>query len=146
MRIKHDGTLTEVHMAMYETLLSQYEAYPTEDYSMGQYDLCEAINWKLGYEAVVYIDNPSHGDHCATLGQLAKDLNRNTEIDKIVLLNNYRFRLATEEEAIKYAEKLRKEGMKKLAMSSSVLNKIKRNNQGDMTTNTFHETYVGKGD
>lgn len=86
---------------------------------------------------------------------LKEAINNSSEVDKIIVMDEDTYRLATEEEAMAYYKKLYDRGIDYLNRASFIKKKINLDNQGKLLNNQyneltpenkqFHETYA-KGD
>ena len=93
--------------------------------------------------------------YCRDLTFAIDLINESPEVDKIIVYKNGRYKLATEEEAKEYAEKLNVKWKKQVIREQKIMVKILRDQQGKLLSNQnkpiednsrtkeFHETYVG---
>ena len=93
-------------------------------------------------------------DVCSTMNLDRITINNSLEVDKIILIKDNTFKIATEQEAIQLEEELYNQAMKLLERKSMLVAKRLRNNQGKVLSNQlnpiddksraekFHETFV----
>lgn len=93
--------------------------------------------------------------YCRHLTYAIDLINESTEVDKIIIYKNGLYKLATEDEARDYVNKLNIKWKKQVIREQKIMLKINRDQQGKLLSNQnkpidasskakeFHETYVG---
>lgn len=76
--------------------------------------------------------------NCPLLYQHIDELNASNEIDKIIIKNNNKFKLGTEQEAIDYYNKMISKAMRLLVKASVVKRKISKHGQAKLIDNDFN--------
>ena len=76
--------------------------------------------------------------NCPLLYQHIDELNASNEIDKIIIKDNNKFKLGTEQEAIDYYNKMIGKAMRLLVKASVVKRKISKNGQAKLIDNDFN--------
>lgn len=103
-----------------------------------------------------YTINTSEHAHdvCSSMNLDRITINNSLEVDKIILIKDNAFKIATEQEALELEEELYKQAIKLLQRRSMLQEKRLRNNQGKVLSNQlnpiddksraekFHETFV----
>ena len=65
-------------------------------------------------------------------------LNNSLEVDKIILVKDNKFKVATEDEAIELEQELHNQAMKLLGRMTFIQEKRRRNNQGKVLSNQLN--------
>lgn len=135
-------TLTSRQRELYRLLKSQPNHWFT------QKEICDAI---VGY---VYKDDPFAHDHCATIGQDKRILNESPIVDKIIVMKDCCFKIATYEEYLQERASHIARLKSQVAQVEAMDRKFERNGQGKLFNNVlddlkdnneqFHETFVEK--
>ena len=93
-------------------------------------------------------------DVCSTMNLDRIALNNSLEVDKIILIKDNKFKVATEDEAIELEQELHSQAMKLLGRMTFIQEKRRRNNQGKVLSNQlnpidedsraekYHETFI----
>ena len=122
----------------------------------------DPVRWVDKLEIADYLGNDYYTintskhahDVCSTMNLDRITINNSLEVDKIILIKDNTFKIATEQEAIQLEEELYNQAMKLLERKSMLVAKRLRNNQGKVLSNQlnpiddksraekFHETFV----
>ena len=105
-----------------------------------QRELVDEVNASMPGE-LQWNDSPKSHDHCFPVWSAVRAINASPEVDKIVIVDNFRYYLATKEEAKAYIEELKEDAMRKLKRASDVIRKYRMDGQGDLEGN-FREAFV----
>lgn len=135
--------LTTREWRLYDLLRSNPDKWFT------QKEICEVVE---GYN---YNDNPtSTSDHCSLINADRILINRNMVIDKIIVCKNYKFKIATKEEAIKEIKSHIRRLLSQAEQIRSMEAKIYRNGQCELFNSLlnelnvkneqYHETFKGE--
>lgn len=99
---------------------------------------------------------PSNTETYVAFHTMKEEINNSMEVDKIIIMERYRYRLGTEEEVREYHDKLRRRGIDYLERASIIARKMLQHNQGKTVNNQnnpisesneqFHETYLEEED
>ena len=122
----------------------------------------DPVRWVDKLEIADYLGNDYYTintikhahDVCSTMNLDRITINNSLEVDKIILIKDNTFKIATEQAAIQLEEELYNQAMKLLERKSMLVAKRLRNNQGKVLSNQlnpiddksraekFHETFV----
>jgi len=96
------------------------------------------IDKEFAVEVLDY-SGDKHADilNCADLYKDIIEINNDSEIEEIIVVNRNKIKLATEEEAEQYLEKLMKKALKSFSRYWSVCRKLKKNDQFDLFKDDF---------
>lgn len=96
-------------------------------------------------------------DHCTTIWSDVEELNFSPEIEKVIIVNKFTYKLAeSREEAEKFAHKYFSAGIKKLKRHWNIIHKIENDGQGKIISahgdvidekskaRRYYETYLEK--
>ena len=87
-------------------------------------------NYEDGYE---WNDKKNIHDHCSAIWKDIEEINFNTNIDKIIIADNFTYKLAeTKEEATRFAKKYLSDAVRKLKRHWNIVKKIEKNGQGKL--------------
>ena len=70
------------------------------------------------------------GDHCKALSKIVAEINASPEVEKIVVVDKYTYRLADREEAEEAAAKYQERGLRLLAKAAAIRRKAAADGQG----------------
>ena len=147
---KKEEKLTELHFKVYEAIKASTEYGNPID----QRSLCEACG--LPYKEETTNSSNGKGDHCRNLWTIVKEINESLEIDEIGVVDDYTYRIGTEEETKEYRNYLMKK-LRKLVRRVQVIDKkMARNGKSFLVDETYgrldlgnheeeHKAYAGKG-
>lgn len=99
-----------------------------------------------GYE---YNANPKAHDRCFPIWHDVTIINQNPEVDGIIVMDNFTYRIGTKEEAEAYRKKLYDKAIRSLVRLSYMTRKIKNNGQGMLDEDKegkikkFIDTFLG---
>lgn len=93
-----------------------YNNYAIEDHEDG-------YSWAVGRN--------TH-DRCLKVWEDVHFINASSEVEKIIIMDKFTYRIATEEEANAYFEKLREKAIKAFSRAYNVKRKIKADGQGKL--------------
>lgn len=94
-------------------------------------------------------------DKCTAVWNDITKINASSEVEKIILIDNFTYKIATEEEALAYYEGFREKAIRALMKAKAIKDKMRANGQGklvscqdtaiDDNSNARHfvETYLG---
>jgi hypothetical protein len=114
---------------------------------------CAAEHPSDGYR---WNESDKRGNKCRAVWDDIQTINNSLEIDKIVVVENYTYRIGTEEECEAYWRYLHSKAMSLLKRASDVACKMQRNFQGKLLSNQgnaiaddsgekqFYETYFSE--
>ena len=122
----------------------------------------DPVRWVDKLEIADYLGNDYYTintskhahDVCSTMNLDRITINNSLEVDKIILIKDNTFKIATEQEARQLEEELYNQAMKLLERKSMLVAKRLRNNQGKVLSNQlnpiddksraekFYETFV----
>lgn len=71
-------------------------------------------------------------DICGGVWQDVTKINASTEVEKIIIIDNFTYRLATEEEAQEYYAEMRDKALRALVRANAIKRKIKADGQGKL--------------
>lgn len=71
-------------------------------------------------------------DICCGVWQDVTKINASTEVEKIIIVDNFTYRLATEEEALEYYSEMRAKALRALVRANAIKRKIKADGQGKL--------------
>lgn len=143
--------LTTRQWRLYELLVAVAEA--NEKRWVNKVEIAEFVNLYVDDKYYINESETTH-DICSTINMDRIAINNSLEVDKIILIKNNEFKIATEEEAIKLEQELHNQAMKLLTRKSTLEAKRLRNNQGKILSNQlkpiddkskaqpFHEAFV----
>ena len=106
-----------------------------------------------GYKAS---SNPNAHDKCKAVWQDIETLNKSSEIEKIIIIDNFTYRLSNKEESEAYAKKLYDKAVKAMARYARIRRKMNKDGQGkliscqgneideDSEARAFVEAFVGR--
>lgn len=99
---------------------------------------------------------PSNTETYVSFHTMKEEINNSMEVDKIIIMKNYRYRIGTEEEVREYHRKLYSRGLDYLERASIVASKIRQHGQGKTVNNQnnpmnesnkqFHNAYLEEKD
>ena len=133
---------------LYDLLVAVAETNP--DRWVDKFEIADYIG-KEHYQ-INYSDT-TH-DVCSTMNLDRIALNNSLEGDKIILVKDNKFKVATEDEAIELEQELHSQAMKLLGRMTFIQEKRRRNNQGKVLSNQlnpidensraekYHETFI----
>lgn len=120
--------LTPRQWALYRLLQSDTNRWFT------QREICDAVE---GYN---YVENPkATNDHCSPIGADKRAINENPRVDQIIVMKDYKFKIATLEE---YKEERRSHINRLLAQKRQIEAmdaKFERDGQGKLFNSVFNE-------
>lgn len=108
--------------------------------TLTQKGLASLVNERLGYKALIYTEkatnckNDEKGDHCKQLQNIITSINASPEVEKMIVVKNYTYKLGTEEECLDYALKLKAKAMRLLKRYSDIMTKCGKNDQGKLVS------------
>lgn len=114
--------------ALYNLLMAAPDKWWT------QKEICDYVG---GY---VYTERPN--DRCASIRNDMLWLNNNSEVEKIVVCENYCFKIATEQETKHYYAARIRRLKNQVKQCKDLEHKIKRNGHADFLEERWWETYV----
>lgn len=81
-----------------------------------------------------YAISTSVGSHdiCGNVWRDVVAINASAEVEKIIIIDNFTYRLATEEEAEEYYADLRTKALRALQRASAIKHKIRKDGQGKL--------------
>ena len=135
---------------LYDLLVAVAEVNP--DRWVDKFEIAEHIgkeHYQINYSDMAH-------DVCSKINLDRIALNNSLEVDKIILVKDNKFKVATEEEAIELEQQLHSQAMKLLGRMTFIQEKRRRNNQGKIISNQgqpidkyskardFYETFIGE--
>jgi hypothetical protein len=84
------------------------------------------------YEDGYTFNKKTSHDPCRLVWQDIVAINASSEIEKIIIIDNFTYHLATEEEAMAYYKRLRSKALKAMARAYCIKLKIKADGQGKL--------------
>jgi hypothetical protein len=83
-----------------------------------------------------YNTNPKCHDHCSAIWSDVKAINNSYKKDKIICVKDLTYKIAKDRaEALEFANKLKKDALKKLERHWRIIDKIRRDGQGKTVSN-----------
>lgn len=109
-----------------------YRAIEASEEPIAQKDLCEAVG--LAYRPLESHEGGiKHRDGCRKLWNIVQHLNDTTEVEKMVVVTpDYRYSLATEEEARKKADRYHRQALTLMRREYALRRKMRLNGQGKL--------------
>ncbi len=95
--------------------------------TLTQKDICDNIS--------EYVYNERPNDKCPMIWSDVDFINHSLEVEKIIVVDKFTYRIGTRDEAKAYAEKLLIGAVKKFKRYWSVENKIRKDGQGKLISN-----------
>lgn len=130
--------LSERERLIYSIIASHSESDPKGFAT--QREVVDEVNAAMPDE-LQWNECPKSHDHCFPIWSAVAAINASDEVEKIVIADNFTYRLATKEEAKAYIEALKESAMRKLKRASDVIRKYKVDGQGDFEGN-FKEAFI----
>ena len=128
--MKRENKLNTRQWAFYNFLKRQ--ALKDETEWLTKYE----INWWVdGYE--LNTSETAH-DECSLMNNDRIAINNSGEVDKLILVKDNKFKIATYEEAIEMSKDLYNQALKLLNRMSIINSKIKRDGQGKLLSNQLN--------
>lgn len=90
-----------------------------------------------------WVSNKGTHDPCFPIWSTVSKLNQSPEIEKIIVIDDFKYYLATKEEAERYIENLKDQAMRKLKRASSIMRKYGMDGQGKLLSCQGNE--IGEG-
>lgn len=119
--------LTPRQWSLYNLLRSEPDRWFT------QKEICEAVD---GY---VYNDEITRHDHCPTIGNDKKIINDNPQVDKIIVMKDNCFKIATYEEYMEERKSHIRRLKSQVAQIQAMDYKAHRDGMGKILNNIFEE-------
>lgn len=118
------------------------------------------ISWNkaIHEDGYYYQKDTKHGDHCRQIWDDVQAVNESPEVEKIIVVDDYTYRLGTEEECEKYFLWLKRKAVVLLKRAYVVFGKMSKDGQGklvsdqdkwigdDSAARSFVEAFPPKGD
>lgn len=130
--------LTDRERLIY-SIIAWHSANDPKGYAT-QKEIVDEVNSAMPGELRWNEGSASH-DHCFPIWQAIARINQSDEAEKIVIMDDFRYWLATAGEARHYAECLRSSALKKLRRASDIMRKYRMDGQGDLDGN-FREAFA----
>jgi len=86
-----------------------------------------------------YVESPKHGDHLRELWDDVQAINSTDEVDKIIVVKDYEYKLGSSEECAAEFSKLFRKHQDSLKRALCVLSKMKKDGQGKILSNALRE-------
>lgn len=99
----------------------------------------EVVNWVDGYD--YYPHRPEGTDKAPEIREDVLVLNGNTEIDKIIVVNRYKYKIANKEEAVIYMKKRVNRLRSQVEQINNLRFKMLRDGHKDILADKWWETY-----
>ena len=100
----------------------------------------EVVNWVEGYD--YYPHRPEGTDKAPEIREDVLVLNGNTEIDKIIVVNRYKYKIANKEEAVIYMKKRVNRLRSQVEQINNLRFKMLRDGHKDILADKWWETYI----
>lgn len=130
--------LTDREKLIY-SIISAHTVADSKGYAT-QREIFEEVNYEMPGELQWNESSKSH-DHCFPIWHAVTRINSSDEVDKIVIIDDFRYRLATEEEAKEYISELKSQALRKLKRVSDIMRKYRMDGQGDLDGG-FREAFI----
>ena len=133
--MEKERKLTPLEWAVYNTIK---ETTVNENRTISQKELVEKVNEQFGCAILKYTQkctnckNDSKGDHCYALIDLVRAINESEEVEKIIVVKAYSYKLGTIEECEEYYNIAMKRAYHFLKKASTISRKMKRDGQGKL--------------
>lgn len=115
---------------LYNTLMAAPDKWWTQE---------EIVEWVEGYTFYPYRSNGT--DKAPEIREDVLFLNSEVEFDKIVVVNRYRYKIATREEVKTYMRKRLKRLKSQVKQIKALEYKMRRDGHSDILNNKWWETY-----
>ena len=102
----------------------------------------EVVNWVDGYD--YYPHRPEGTDKAPEIREDVLVLNGNTEIDKIIVVNRYKYKIANKEEAVIYMKKRVNRLRSQVEQINNLRFKMLRDGHKDILADKWWETYINE--
>ena len=129
--------LTPTHWDIYNAV--------KEGGKLTQRELCSLVQGLTFVEKATNCKNDAKGDHCKPLLRYIKEINESPEVEKIVVIENYTYRLGNEEDCIKYYQNLMLRAVTMLNKAQAVKRKMLANGYGKLISCQGKEITEGSG-
>jgi hypothetical protein len=83
-------------------------------------------------DGYVWEENPKHGDHCRLIWSDIKAINESPEVEKIIVIDKYTYRLGTDWECIEYYSYLKKKALLLMKRAYTIFGKMSKDGQGKL--------------
>lgn len=97
-----------------------------------QKEVCDNYPAETRKDGYVWAKGANTHDRCLKVWHDVHAINASSEVEKIIVMDNFTYRLATEEEAGEYYAKLQERALKALVRAYNVKRKIKADGQGKL--------------
>lgn len=139
-----EGKLTPLHWAFYNIVASRGQD------GIGIKELAEMLEFDVrSLEEERYSSNT---ETYVAFHTMKEEINNSMEVDKIIIIKGYRYRIGTEEEVSQYHERLYQRGIDYLGRAAIISQKMRQHNQGKTVNNQnnpmnknneeFHNAYL----
>ncbi len=109
--------------------------------SCSQREICDNYPSKDHEDGYVYVENPSHGDHCRQILNDVYAINESYSIMKIVVVKDMTYKLGTKEECADYYWRLVIPAGKKEHRAKLIKDKMEQDGQGQLLSRSLKEIY-----
>lgn len=102
--------------------------------SVSQREICDNYSIDYHFDGYSWAKGSNTHDKCLKVWQDVHFINASSEVEKIIVMDKFTYRLATEEEAREYFAKLQERAVKAFVRASNVRRKIKADGQGKLVS------------
>jgi hypothetical protein len=127
--------MTPRQWALYRLLLSR----SVLNWDSSQRDIYECYPDSIHEDGYHFVDNPKHGDHIRELWDDVQAINSTDEVDKIIVVKDYSYKLGTPEECSSEFSKLFRKHQESLKRALAILSKMRKDGQGKLLSNAMKE-------
>ena len=83
-------------------------------------------------DGYVWKDNPKHGDHCRSIISDVNAINASPEVEKIIVVKDYTYKLGNDEDCADYFKYLKGKAMRLFKRAYLILGKMSADGQGKL--------------
>jgi hypothetical protein len=118
---------------------SQTNSY---DHFANQESICKSWGTNIHEDGFVYLADSKHGDHCRSIWNDIQAINASPEVEKIIVVDNYTYRLGTDEECQRYFLWLKHKAVVLLKRAYIVYGKMSKDGQGKLIS--CQDNWIGE--
>lgn len=111
-----------------------------------QREIYEDVTSVMGPNEIQWNENARSHDHCFPIWSAVSRINQSPEVDRIVIIDGFRYYIATKEEAQSYIDNLRDSALRKLKRASDIRRKYRLDGQGSISQSgedvEFREAFI----
>lgn len=116
--------LTPLHWSIYNAI--------KDGGTLTQRELCSKVQGLTYNEKATNCKNDEKGDHCKPLLNYVRDINKSPEVEKIIIIKDYTYKLGNEDECMLYYTTLMQRAVNMLEKANAVKRKMMANGMGKL--------------